>query len=133
MKYWKEVRIMNKIKKALYGASTAAMALAPALASAQFNVERGGTNATGVATTPLGGILVNLMNILLGFVGVLGIIGFVVAGIMYLTAAGDEDQVGKAKNMMMYAIIGVIVALLGYVVIRALGTWLSGAGSGNYF
>jgi hypothetical protein len=66
------------------------------------------------------------MNWLLAILGFLGIIGFVIAGILYLTAAGDEDQIGKAKNAMMYSIIGVIVALLGFVIIQAVNNWLGG-------
>ena len=51
-------------------------------------------------------------------------IGFVIAGILYLTAAGNESQAEKAKNAMTYSIIGVIVALVGYVIIQAVSAWL---------
>lgn len=116
---------MNKIKNALYGAASAVVALAPALASAA-GWDQGFNNASS-AGTPTGsimGIVTSTMNWLLALVGFLGIIGFVIAGILYLTAAGDEDQIGKAKNAMMYSIIGVIVALLGFVVIQAVDAWL---------
>lgn len=110
---------MNKIKNVLYGATTAAMALAPALASAQWNVANGVDN-TNLSNRTVGSMLNIILNYTLALVGILGILGFIVAGIMYLTAAGDEDQVGKAKNVMMYSIIGVIVALIGWIVISAI-------------
>jgi len=59
------------------------------------------------------------LNWLLGFVGILGITAFVIAGIMYLTSAGDEEQAKKAKSIMTYAIIGLVVALIGLVVVNA--------------
>jgi hypothetical protein len=62
-------------------------------------------------------IIRNLLTYLLVFIGIAAVIGFVVAGIMYITAAGDEDRVKSAKNMMLYSIIGIVVALIGYAVV----------------
>lgn len=115
---------MNKIKNAFYGAVSSAIALAPALAHGQAYLDtavKGGTPQGSIY-----GIINQTMNWLLAILGFLGIIGFVIAGILYLTAAGDEDQIGKAKNAMMYSIIGVIVALLGFVIIQAVNNWLGG-------
>ncbi len=128
---------MNKIKNALYGAASAAVALAPAIASAADNPDPNAWGARGFnnaqdAGTPTGsiiGIIASTMNWLLAILGFLGIIGFVIAGILYLTAAGDEDQIGKAKNAMMYSIIGVIVALMGFVIIQAVQAWLGTSSS----
>ena len=65
-------------------------------------------------------IVENLMEWALGIFGFIGIIGFVISGIMYLTAAGDEDQITKAKSAMKWSIVGVIVGLGGLVVILAI-------------
>jgi len=48
----------------------------------------------------------------------------VISGIMYLTAAGDEDQITKAKSAMKWSIVGVIVGLGGFVAIQAIDSWL---------
>ena len=69
------------------------------------------------------------MNWLLAILGIFGSIGFVISGILYLTAAGNDDQISTAKNAMKYSIIGVIVALLGFVIIQAVNTLLSGNSS----
>lgn len=69
-------------------------------------------------------IISNTLSWLLAVLGFIAVMGFVISGIMYLTAAGDEGQAEKAKNAMMYSIIGVIVALMGYVVIAAINAWL---------
>lgn len=126
MKYWKEVRIMNKMKNVLYGATSAVMALTPALAFAQVD-----KTVTNSAVSGLGGgsitfLLQQLMSWLFGILGFLAIIGFLISGILYLTAAGDEDQAGKAKNAMMYSIIGIVVALLGFVIVSAARNFFSG-------
>ncbi len=118
---------MKNIKNVAYGIGAAVAALAPVMVSAQSGWERGLNNAND-AGTPGGsimGILASTMNWLLAIFGFLGIIGFVISGILYLTAAGDEGQAEKAKNAMMYSIIGVIVALLGFVIILAVDSWLN--------
>jgi hypothetical protein len=72
------------------------------------------------------GIVTNVLYWLLALFGFISVIGFVIAGILYLTAAGSETQMEKAKKAMTYAIIGVIVGLSGVVVIQAVSMMLSG-------
>ncbi len=115
---------MNTMKKAFYGATSAAMALAPAIASAQWGTGMTNAKSGGTPDATVTSIIQTTMNWLLAILGFLGIIGFVIAGILYLTAAGDEAQIDKAKTAMMYSIIGVIVALIGFVIIQAVSNWL---------
>jgi uncharacterized membrane protein len=114
--------IMNIVRKISYGIASSAMAM-PLMASAQFQSPTG----TGLPAGSLLGIVTSAMNWLLVVVGILGVIGFVIAGIIYLTAAGDDDQIAKGKKAMVYSIIGVIVALLGVVIIQAVQGLLSGS------
>lgn len=120
---------MNKMKNVLYGATTAVMALAPALASAQVDRTISNSAMSGLGGGSIMLLLQQLMFWLFGILGFLAIIGFLISGILYLTAAGDEDQAGKAKNAMMYSIIGVVVALLGFVIISAARNFFSGSSS----
>ncbi|MBP6929864.1 MAG: hypothetical protein KBB77_02915 [Candidatus Moranbacteria bacterium] len=122
---------MNKIKNVLFGAVAMVVAFAP-LSALALALNDGVTNAnttagySGLANTSISTLMTNLMNWLLGIVGFLAVIGFVISGILYLTAAGDDDQITKAKSAMMYSIIGVIVALLGFVVLTAAKTFFVG-------
>ena len=92
------------------------------IASAQFETPGG----TGLPSGSVMGIVTNMMNYLLILVGILGVIGFVIAGIIYLTAAGDDGQIERGKQTMVYSIIGVIVALVGVIVIKAVQGMLGG-------
>jgi multisubunit Na+/H+ antiporter MnhB subunit len=67
---------------------------------------------------------------LLYILGFFAVIGFVISGIMFLTAAGNEDQATKAKSYMIYSIVGILVALLGLIILNAAQAWLGG---GNRF
>ncbi|MFZ2976163.1 MAG: hypothetical protein WA055_06075 [Candidatus Moraniibacteriota bacterium] len=104
----------NKIKSVAYSMISMSLILTPALASAQLSTPTG----TGLPTSSLMDIISNIMYWLLAVVGIVGVIGFAIAGILYLTAAGDEGRIGTAKNAMLYSIIGVIVALAGLVALN---------------
>lgn len=114
----------KQIRQTLYVVSVAALAAAPAVAGAQWNPNR--LIDTGLPADSIYGIIGRTMDWLLAILGFVGIIGFVIAGILYLTAAGSEDQAEKAKKAMLYSIIGIIVALSGYVIIKAVAGWLDG-------
>lgn len=64
------------------------------------------------ATTIVG----NITNMLLWVAGVASVIAIVVGGIMYITSSGDEKRVSSAKNTILYAVVGMIVALMAYAI-----------------
>lgn len=90
----------------------------PVAAGAQWAVSNPG-GLPAPTTGGITGIIKNIMNWLLVLLGIFGVIGFVIAGILYLTAAGNDDQMKKGKNAMTWSIIGIIVGLMGYVIIQA--------------
>ena len=79
----------------------------------------------GLPSGSITGILLNILLWILYIFGIIGVIGFVIAGIMYLTAAGDDDRMGSAKKAMYYSIIGVIVGLVGVVILQAVNLALN--------
>ncbi|EKE16033.1 MAG: hypothetical protein ACD_11C00054G0023 [uncultured bacterium] len=83
-------------------------------------------NTYGLPEGSILGIISNLLTWLLAIFGMAGIIGFVISGIMYLTAAGDSGQIDKAKSTMMNSIIGIIVGLSGFIALQAIASWLGG-------
>lgn len=127
---------MKFLKKAVVIAA-AGLLVVPFAASAQFGqYDTGGTDYqsvstdSGMTTSSVGQILVNIMNWFMMILGIGAIISFVIAGIMYLTAAGDEGKTEKAKNLMVYAIIALVVALVGYVIVNTVVN-LTGSGAGD--
>lgn len=128
---------MKNIKQAVYATVSGALAFAPLMAGASTLTPSSNSgasvsttqNAAGtLANTSIFALVSNVMNWLLGLTGVLAVIAFVISGILYLTAAGDEEQIEKAKTTMMYAIIGLVVAFVGLIVVNAV-SGLTGAGN----
>ena len=73
----------------------------------------------GLPNASLYDIITNILDWLVTIVGVVGVIAFIIAGILYLTSAGDDDQIKRAKKAMVNSIIGVIVAIMGVIVLVA--------------
>jgi len=82
---------------------------------------------TGLPDPP-GGVLQILGNFfgwLMAIFGLLAIGAFVISGIQYLIAAGNDDMIKTAKNNMKWSLVGVIVGLSGWVIMQAIGGALS--------
>lgn len=79
-------------------------------------------HAAGVIedAVPLSKVLTNTLNFLLSVAGVLGIIGLVVAGLLYLTAAGDEHRIELAKRATYFSVIGLVIVLGALVIVTTL-------------
>ena len=60
----------------------------------------------------------NLVGILLGIVGAVGVGFFVYGAYMYLTASGAPNQMEKGKSAMMTALAGIILAMVAYGVVE---------------
>jgi Fe2+ transport system protein B len=126
----------TKIKKIAYGIG-ASILLLPGLALADVTdttVAGGGGFVIpdpGLPKGTLTQIMTQAMNFLLYAVGIIAVISFAISGILYLTAAGDEDRIKTAKKAMVMSIVGVVVALLGVVILQAVKGLLGGQNS-NY-
>jgi len=80
----------------------------------------------GLPGGSISGIITNIAMWLLAIFGIVGVIGFVIAGIMYLASFGDDTRMQTAKKAMLYSIIGIVVGLAGLVIITAVTAMLSG-------
>ena len=60
----------------------------------------------------------NIVGILLGLVGAVGVGFFVYGAYLYLTASGAPNQMEKGKSAMMTALAGIILAMVAYGVVE---------------
>lgn len=65
--------------------------------------------------TSLIGIIVNT---LLFIVGLLAVVMIIFSGIQYTTSSGDSGRVSKAKNTLVYSIVGLIIAFLAFAIVN---------------
>jgi hypothetical protein len=70
-----------------------------------------------------GSIFTTIVNVLLFLIGAISVIMLIYGGIRYTTSGGNSANVTAAKNTIMYAIIGLIIAFLAFAVVN----WVLGA------
>ncbi len=63
----------------------------------------------------------NILNFLLSIVGIFAIISLAISGVMYLTSAGSDTQIEKAKKIALYSVVGIITALGAMLIMRQIG------------
>jgi len=71
-------------------------------------------------TNPLGlaHIFANLANFLTILIGAVSVIMIIIGGLRYVISNGDSKQVTAAKDTILYAIVGVIVAIVAFAVVQ---------------
>ena len=113
---------MKTFKKlALATALVATLAL-PYVAAAQVSITNQGVTF-GLGTADLKQTVINIVNWVLGLLGLIAVIMIIYAGILWITAGGNEENVDKAKKIISAAVIGLIVILLAWaIVIFVVGT-----------
>lgn len=82
---------------------------------AECNMENtGSSSSSGSLMSTLNVII----NIALGALGLVTVIMIIVGGYMYVTSSGDAAKVTKAKNTIMYGVIGLVIALLSWAIVN---------------
>lgn len=77
------------------------------------------------------GIFSTITNVLLFVIGAISVIMIIIGGLRYVISGGDSSNVTAAKNTILYAVVGLIVALFAYAIINFVLTSFSGGGMGG--
>lgn len=117
---------MKLLQPRLYGAvAVATAAVLPLTAFARTNPFTAGqpgrdltrvvADGAGIASTQTPQALVGtVINIILGFLGVLLLLYFLYAGFLWMTSGGDSTQADKAKQYIKNAIIGLVIIVTSF-------------------
>lgn len=65
-----------------------------------------------------GGLFQTITNVLLFIIGAISVIMLIIGGIRYVVSGGDSSAVTGAKNTILYAVIGIVVAILAYAMVN---------------
>ena len=78
-----------------------------------------GADSTGQKDSRSAGDLAkDFVNIMLFAVGILAVIMLIWGGIRYVLSGGDSGAVSSAKKTILYAVVGLIVAILAYAIVN---------------
>ncbi len=114
--------ILTTVMLALTMFAGAQLVPSSALAATDPNV-CAGIQATGASSctsdgTQINGLIKTVINILSIIVGVAAIIMIIVGGLRYVTSGGESSNVAAAKNTIIYAVIGLVIAALAQFLVQ---------------
>jgi hypothetical protein len=117
---------MQSIKKIV---SATALSLLTPLLIAHADWSTGLTEAGGFNLPNEGveNIITSFLSWLLAMLAIFAVLAFVISGIMFMMAGSSTAMAEKAKAMVGYSIIGIVVGISGYIIIMFIDNFLMGA------
>jgi glucose uptake protein GlcU len=112
----------NVLKLVLSIAFSGALALTGFSAVSAMTLQEGAEAARcdGCPTDLFGnnGVFKQVTNTILYIVGIIAVIMLIIGGIRYVVSGGDAKKVTDAKNTVLYAIIGLVIAFLAFAIVN---------------
>ena len=72
-------------------------------------------------------VVKNVLNAIFTWTGIISVIVIIIGGVFYMTSQGDPGKVTRAKNAIMFAVIGLIVTLLAFAIVNFVLNAVQGA------
>jgi len=82
-----------------------------------FDNPQGGAAPSAAAQGTLGQNITLIINYFLGILGLVAVAFLIYAGILMVTAGGNDEQIGKARKIITYAVIGIVIILLSWTIV----------------
>lgn len=79
---------------------------------------KAGNNSVNSEQTNLMGVLNVVINVVLGVVGFVAVAMIIMGGISYTTSQGDAAKTTKARNTILYGVVGLVIALLAFAIVN---------------
>lgn len=116
---------MNKIKY-LFAVLAMGVLMVPAISDAALVTSKdlgiGYAEATGLGSRDVRETVASIIRVALGLLGIVAVVIILIGGFKWMTAGGNDEQVGEAKKWIFSGIIGLAIILSAY----ALATWVIG-------
>lgn len=62
--------------------------------------------------------ITSILNVVIGVLGLVCVIIIIIGGVNYMTSTGDAGKVKKAKDTILYGVIGLVVCALAFAIVN---------------
>ena len=93
-----------------------------------------GTDAVGGSedSSSLPDTIGNIINVMLFIVGLVAVVMIIYGGISYVISMGSPDKIKRSRDIIIYSVVGLVVAIIAYALVSWVVTSLNGSsGSGS--
>ena len=70
-------------------------------------------------------LLGNITDILLFMIPIFAAVSFVIAGYFYIFSAGDSEKAGRAKTIIKWNIVAILIAFLSYGIVKIVASFFN--------
>lgn len=60
----------------------------------------------------------SIINAVIGVLGIVAVVVIIMGGVTYMTSSGDAGKVKKAKDTILYGVIGLVVVALAFAIVN---------------
>lgn len=117
-----KIRKTSLVLFAIFTALLGLVALPCSVSAFDMSITDGAAAARGAdqATDLFGsaGILTTVTNVMLFIVGAISVIMVIVGGFRYVVSGGNSTNITTAKNTILYAVVGLIIAIMAYALVN---------------
>ena len=75
-------------------------------------------NKVGSGQENLVASITGIINAIIAALGIVAVIIIIVGGIGYMTSSGDAGKVKKAKDTILYGVIGLVIVVLAFAIVN---------------
>lgn len=62
--------------------------------------------------------VMQILNVVVGIVGVIAVAVIIIGGILFVTSTGDAAKTTRARNTILYGIVGLVISLLAFAIVN---------------
>ena len=62
--------------------------------------------------------IINIINAVIGVLGLVAVVVIIIGGINYMMSSGDTSKVKKAKDTILYGVIGLVICVLAFAIVN---------------
>ena len=84
----------------------------------KFAAAEPGKYITEEGQEDLGNTIVDIINAVIGILGLVCVVVMIIGGVNYMTSSGDAGKVKKAKDTILYGVIGLVVCVLAFAIVN---------------
>ncbi|PIR95107.1 hypothetical protein COT95_00510 [Candidatus Falkowbacteria bacterium CG10_big_fil_rev_8_21_14_0_10_37_6] len=84
-------------------------------------------NTTGLGAEDPRQIAASVINVILGFLGIIAVVLILAGGFRWMTAQGNDDAIAGAKNLMVAGVVGLVIILAAFGIAKFVIEALVGA------
>lgn len=97
------------------------------LAKTNINNLNNVSNKMNTETNELGNTVGNIISAIIGILGLACVIIVIIGGVQYMTSSGDSGKVKKAKDTILYGVIGMVICVLSFAITQFIITAINGS------